>query len=144
MKKNIHEVHLFNSSEFVSLTSDNGGLILTKVDEDHKYNPSKGALLKDVNIYKNTQIDSIHITGKSYCVVKPDLNMLSRKMCLVNLENMEKLVAMNSEDVIFKFWKFAIIKRQYYYLSKPSSINRCYFFTPISILNCKDEDEAGV
>jgi uncharacterized protein YsxB (DUF464 family) len=131
-------IHLFKSSEFITLSNDNNGLILSRVEKDHQYNPANGALIKDVNIYKNTLIDSIHITGKSYCLFKPNKNMVCCGLSLVNLQKTQEIVELEKQDVLFKFWKFAVIKRQYYYYSKPSSINRCYFSTPISILNCHD------
>lgn len=135
---NKHEIQLFNSSDFVSLSNNEYGLVLSKIDKNHKYNPANGALLKDVNIYRNTLVDSIHVRGKSYCIFKPDRNMLLSIFSLVDLEFIKKYVNIKQEDILYTFWKFAIIKRQYYYMNDPEEVNRCYFSTPIIILNCQE------
>lgn len=127
---------LFKERSFVCLSETLNKVIISKVDENNYFNPAKGNLLYDVNITKNEESGSINIKGKMFSIFKPSQNLIFSKFSLISEEKIHELKDVEESDIILKLGKFYIIKRKYYYYKTPHEINRCFFNTPITVLNC--------
>lgn len=131
-----HDTLLFKERSFVCLSETLNKVIISKVEKNDSFNPTQGNLLYDVDITKNEESGSINIKGKMFCIFKPSQNLLFSKISLITEEKIHELKDVEEDDIILKLGKFYIIKRKYYYFKTPRNINRCFFNTPITVLNC--------
>lgn len=130
------DILLFKEKSFVCLSETFNRVVISKVDENHSFNPVNGNLMYDVNITKNEEVGSFSIKGYMFGVFKPERNLLFGGVSLVSERTLEDLKDVTDRDIIMKLGKFYIIKRQHYFYKEPETVNRCFINTPIIVLNC--------